>query len=223
MKSLRDSPLTPPVKEELKTRGWTCLQGVRSSSELLDLAHTLGRPVPSPTGELVKELSPIEGTEARQGTFSAEYARGAIPLHTDTAFWPLPSKYLVFRARGDLRRPTTVLTFAHLLQNSPDIYGLAERSVWMVRTRAGAMYCSMRFCSQGQTGWRYDPHCMSPVNDPAVEVRARIGQLLACARPELIPWTEELAVIVSNWDALHGRGSSPPMETTRVLERIYVE
>lgn len=211
------------VKDELKTRGWICLQGVRSTSELLDLARTLGRPIPSPTGELVKELAPIEGREARKGTFSAKYARGCIPLHTDTAFWPLPSKYLLFRSRGDLRRPTTILTFAHLFQNNPDLCSLAERSVWMTRTSASAMYCSMKFCSRGQTGWRYDPHSMRPVNQSAIEVRARIGRLLVYACPECICWTPELALIISNWDALHGRGPSPPMEMTRILERIYVE
>jgi len=216
--------LTNTMNTELRTRGWTCVKGINSSSELIDLTRTIGRPIPNVTGEVVKELRPIPQPQARRGTLSAKYATGSFPLHTDTAFWPLPSRYLVLRVRGDVRRYTTILTFASLFQNSTsDLCDLAERSVWRVRTRTNAMYCSMRFASEVGRGWRYDPHCMSPVNGSALKVREQVEPLLRSGRAERINWASGLAIVICNWEVLHGRGPSPPGETARILERIYVE
>lgn len=212
------------INAELRALGWTCVTGVNGRSELIDLARTIGRPIPSATGEIVKELLPNPQAQARKGTLSAKYATGSFPLHTDTAFWALPSRYLVLRVRGDVRRDTTVLSFARLFEKgTSDLRTLAEHSVWLVRTPTSAMYCSMRFGSQAGRGWRYDPHCMSPVNDFAFRVREQIDSLLASSRVECIHWKSDLAVVVCNWEVLHGRGTSPPRETSRILERIYVE
>ena len=212
------------MHDELRTRGWTCMKGVKGRSELLELARAMGRPVPSPTGELVKELTPKPETQARKGTLSNKYSTGTFPLHTDTAFWSLPSRYLVFRARGDVRRHTTILTFADLFrQGAAELRAFAECSVWLVRTPSESIYCSMKFLSKGHTGWRYDPQCMSPVNDAAFKVREWLDSVLECTRVECIPWTSDLAVVLCNWEVLHGRGPSPPGENKRILERIYVE
>jgi alpha-ketoglutarate-dependent taurine dioxygenase len=209
---------------ELRARGWACVKGIKSQSELLELARTVGRPVRSPTGELVKELTPIPQAQARRGTLSDAYATGSFPLHTDTAFWALPSRYLVFRARGDVRRHTTILAFADIFhEGPPGLRALAERSVWLVRTPSEIFYCSMKFVSKVGMGWRYDPHCMSPANDAAIKVREQLDPLLACSRIQCIQWTNDLAIILCNWEILHGRGPSPPAETRRILERIYVE
>ena len=209
---------------ELETRGWACLTGVTSRSELLELARSIGHPVPSPTGELVKELTPTLRADARKGTLSDTYGTGLFPLHTDTAFWPVPSRYVVLRVRGDIRRHTTVLTFADLLrEGTAELYALAERSVWLVRTPSKSFYCSMKFRSRGTTGWRYDRQCMIPVNDAAVKVQELLRPLLLGDRIHYINWTDDLAVVLCNWEVLHGRGPSPPCENGRILERVYVE
>jgi len=52
---------------ELEARGWTCVGGITGRSELLELARSVGKPVPSPTGELIKELSPVLQPDGPQG------------------------------------------------------------------------------------------------------------------------------------------------------------
>lgn len=211
-------------RSELHTWGWRPVTGITSQSELLELARSLGRPVPSPTGELVKELTPRMSVDARRSTLSHTYAKGPFPLHTDTAFWPVPSKYIVLRARGDIRRTTTILTFADLFrEGTADFYPSVERSIWLMRAPSKSFYCSMRFQSGGETGWRYDGQCMSPANDAAAEVKKTLGSMLTHSRVNTIHWTGDLAVVICNWEVLHGRGPSPPNEKDRVLERIYVE
>ena len=161
--------------------------------------------------------------DSHRGTLSKTYGTGSFPLHTDTAFWPVPSRYVVLRVRGDIRRHTTVLTFADLSREGPtELRGFTDRSIWLVRTPSRSFYCSMKFRLRDKTGWRYDSQCMFPVNEEAVKVRAMLRPLLLGDRVDYINWTGEMAVVLCNWEVLHGRGPSPPNENSRVVERIYV-
>jgi len=209
---------------ELEARGWTKVRGRASQSELFQIASSLGRPVISPTGQLVKELVPKNATEARTSTMSGAHGTGVFPLHTDTAFLPTPCRYLVFRATGDVRRITFLASFTQLLGSfGSEFYNLAERSVWILRTPAQSNYCSMIFRAGQQTGWRYDPQCMIPVNEAAKRVDIRFRDAAAEIETQALRWEEGLAVIICNWKMLHGRGPMPSGERRRVLERIYVE
>jgi len=198
--------------------------GITSPSELLCLAKSIGRPVPSPTGQLIKRLTPVLQRGARAGTLSATYETGSFPLHTDTAFWPIPCRYVVMRAFGDCRRPTTILSFSDLLQDAtPEIHALIDRSVWRVRTQSRGFYCSFRFRGKESSGWRYDQTCMHPVNKAAFVLHDRLLGLPGCSHVETLEWTGDLAIVLDNWKVLHGRGPEPPEERLRILERIYVE
>lgn len=209
---------------DLRSSGWCYVRGVSSQSDLLGLARSIGRPIPSPTGELIKELRPTAAPRARPGTLSFAFGAGSFPGHTDTAFWPVPARYLVFRVRGDYRRRTTVMRLEDVIRKGPsNLTTNIERAVWVVRTNNRRFYCSMKFRHEGNTGWRYDVQCMAPANAVAVEVRELLGPLLTASQPVAIDWGPDLAVVVSNWEILHGRGPAPPDETDRILERVYVE
>lgn len=211
-------------RSELEARGWTKVTGVASRDELLRLAFSLGRPVRSPTGELIRQLVPTETDHAKPSTLSAMHGLGAFPLHTDTAFWPRPCRYLVFRATGDVRRPTTLASFERLLSSLGDGFlALAERSVWIASAPIQSHYCLMRFRFGQHIGWRYDPRSMIPANDAARRVHSRLNDLLPSLETEVVRWEEGSAVIVCNWKMLHGRGPMPANEKRRILERIYVE
>jgi alpha-ketoglutarate-dependent taurine dioxygenase len=63
---------------------------------------------------------------------------------------------------------------------------------------------------------------MSPANDAAVTVDRILRPLVSSERVGCIDWSENTAVILSNWDVLHGRGPEPLDEGIRVIERLYV-
>lgn len=206
---------------ELNQQGWARVAGIDSTRSLLDLSKSLGTPVAAPTGEIIKELRITEREFARPGTLSHKYGQGSFPFHTDTVFWSLPARYLVFRIRGDMRRSTLVKTFATLLQECGSrATELAERSVWRLITPKSQVYSSMTFRTSGESGWRYDTTYMRPANraahelDESVRINASVG--------ECISWRKDEAVVVANWGALHGRGPAPANEGQRILERIYV-
>ena len=162
------------------------------------------------TGELIKGLRVTSRSHARPGTLSSAYGSGEFPLHTDTAFWPLPARYLVFRVQGDNRRRTTVLSFADVFQQcSPPALLLAEKAIWLVRTKLGSFYCSLRI--QGHCGWRYDGACMFPAI-AARELRGLLYSPTASGRGANINWQRDEALVLLNWSVLHGRGPSPEDE-----------
>jgi hypothetical protein len=198
--------------------------GITSQSKLLELARSFGRPKPSPTGDLVKLLTPRLSTDSRPQTLSAVYGRGEFPLHTDTAFWPVPSRYLIFRAIGDLRRPTTILGVGELLQGlGIEFQNIAERSIWSVRTPQAAFYCSMTFMVGSDRCWRFDSRCMFPVNKHAAQVLEIVGSRMSDIRNVEVNWSAGIGLVLDNWRVLHGRGPMPVGETSRILERVYVE
>lgn len=139
-------------------------------------------------------------------------------------FGPAPCRYLVMRAYGDCRRATTVLKFEDIFQSkSGDLRFLVERSIWRVKTRFASHYCSIRFRHRKDVGWRYDEHCMIPVNEAATIIHTELPPLLARCEVQKIEWSGNMALIIDNWQALHGRGEAPSFEQLRILQRIYVE
>jgi len=209
--------------DELKLKGWTSVSGISSPERMIQLGKTLGTPVPSPNGELVKEIRITPAAEASPGSQSAIYNKGPFPLHTDTVFWPTPVRYVILRGYGDTRRPTTAMSFARLLQNHDKFFvKLSERSVWVAGPESKRFYCSLIFRHGDSIGWRYDADLMKPVNAAAKEVDRILRPMVKREDTDSVDWSENTAVIFSNWNALHGRGKEPENEGSRVIERLYV-
>jgi hypothetical protein len=127
--------------ERLDADGWLTVEGVDGPSAMMDLAHILGVPLPCPTGDVIKRIRIKSYSEARKGTLSAQFGTGEFPLHTDTAFWSIPARFLILRVSGDIRRPTTVLPFQKLINRGLLDRNLMKRSVWTLRTPSKADYC----------------------------------------------------------------------------------
>jgi len=203
--------------KELKTRGWTVVDGISSQSDLLELGRSIGTP------ELIKEIRRSTTTAARPGSQSALYGVGSFPLHTDTVFWPTPVRYVLLRGYGDTRRPTTVMSFSDISKDwDSHLRSSLLASVWRVSTGREMFYCSLSFRCGEASGWRYDSDLMQPANDAAIEVHTVLRKQVH--RPDVmgITWTGSTAAILSNWTILHGRGPQPPDEGIRVVERLYV-
>jgi hypothetical protein len=114
------------------------------------------------------------------------------------------------------------MTFAQLLGSSRSLNSLAERSVWLARAGRRQFYCSLKFRVGCSVGWRYDRDCMCPVNGSAVELDRILRPLVAEEQAESVVWRDDMAIVLSNWTVLHGRGPEPKEEGTRIIERLYV-
>jgi hypothetical protein len=201
---------------DLDTIGWTCVSGISSRAGLLELGRALGTPVPTPNGEIIKEIRVTSASKATPGTQSSIHGTGPFPLHTDTVFWPVPVRYVILRAYGDTRRPTTVITFDRLLREcGTQFSSLAKQSVWLVGKTSEKLkkfYCSLKFRHGLSDGWRYDGDCMSPANPAAAKANRILQHLVAAGNAHPITWSNDTAVVLSNWKVLHGRGPEPDHE-----------
>jgi hypothetical protein len=186
---------------------------------------SLGRPVENAHHELISELRVAANAEARPLTLSATFGTGAFPLHTDTAFWPTPARFLVMLADGDVRRTTAVCSMRRILNSGGiNLMNLIEKSVWVLRGKDGSHYAQMTLSTKGiRLGVRFDRQCMKPANASARDVAAYFDIDDCASSVEHLEWRPHTAVVISNWHALHGRGLQPPNEQQRILQRIYVE
>ena len=201
--------------------GWSTVEGISTQTELLELGASIGTPVRTPNGELVKEIRVQPAEAARSGSKSAHFGTDRFPLHTDTAYWPTPAKFVVLRVRGDMRRPTTVVKFRDLLID-PQTDELFRHSIWRVAVDHTQFYCPARVRDEQLTGWRFDADLMRPANAAARKAEPVMRTLVMTEEIDIVSWSEGRAAIICNWTALHGRGAGPQDEGPRILERLYV-
>jgi len=207
---------------ELNTKGWSTVYDVHDTDALVSLASQLGEPISTSKG-LVSCILPKESKDALEGTFGKTYGLSQYPLHTDTAHWPIPAKYVILHACGDIRRNTTLLSVRSLLSllDEPSKKQL-EKAIWCSGNLSARFYCLTSFKADNFCGWRFDPMCMSPANKSAKNQFLDLIELLNNADREHHCWAKNTALIISNWTTLHGRGSMPIDEEERKLYRVLV-
>jgi len=211
------------IEHQLKQRGWAEEEGGIDEATLLGFADSLGTPIASNSGELVKRLTPKHQGLATEHTFSGSYGNKAFPLHTDTAFWPLPARYVIFVSTGPSSTGTLVAPFERLLARLPrKQIAQAEQSVWLIPPPFGNMYCSLQFRSGRSFGWRYDAHCMRPANGAAHAIHDALTEIEKELAAERCIWTKGKVLVLDNWVAIHGREAVPSMDCHRELLRVYV-
>lgn len=105
------------VTDQLRENGWSRIDGSLGNSQplgtrMLEIASLLGTPVGARVKDvLVETLTPTGTDQARTRSLSRIYSTGSFPLHTDTAHWPTPCRYVVDRmCRPGRRRPSNRIT-----------------------------------------------------------------------------------------------------------------
>ena len=203
---------------------WQIFDGVDTEADLLRLASSVGTPRRLLTGEVIKNLFPITSDKARPSTFASEHGLGRYPLHTDTAHYPVPVRFLVMRVIGRSDRPTNLVSVAKLLGSlSSGEKSLMRDAVWTSGSRGSRFTCTLLFRHLGASGFRYDPMCMVPANKAAKDCRSILSRIDSDFDPYQHFWTEGSALVISNWNTLHGRGIASNECETRILQRIYVD
>lgn len=216
-------PIKPnqPDLAELHERGWTIFNSDARPESLLRIASLLGTPVPAKAGEsLLSWLTPVAQTPQSRKTFSGVFGQGKFPLHTDTAHWPKPARYLILCDLGESHdRPTMVNRCDNILTVLDDAD--AGHGVWKVSGPTGYFPCSLTFWDGDDKGFRYDPLCMTPMNHAAKAVSLRLDN--SQFESQEIIWDYGRAVIFDNWRVMHGRGASSADDVgRRKLIRILI-
>ena len=206
----------------LEENGFINLMGPATDDDLIDLAKSIGKICPHSNGDTIFKLKPVNGQNSLKGTFSSVYGKGKFPLHTDTAHWARPTRYILMFSEKISDCPTLVYPFKAVysmlsIEDKRD----ANQAVFLIKTTSAQFYCSLLFRDFGLEYIRFDPTCMVAVNLAARRIMKTLQTLMHTVTPEEIKWTGNNILIVDNWTTLHGRGNAA-MADDRIIKRIYI-
>ncbi|MCE7058156.1 TauD/TfdA family dioxygenase [Algoriphagus sp. AGSA1] len=209
------------ILKELKIKGWTEVEGVTSDSDLLKIAGNIGQIRPHANNEIIFSLKPSNGANKLKETLSNKFGFNDFPLHTDTAFWTKPVRFILLSSYKSSKSPTIISSFDSIFRHlSLNDFKSAERAIFKVRTLHIQFYTSLIFKENGITGFKYDPNCMEPANYHGKRIVEIFNDI--SAETIKVNWCGNKAVLIDNWKMLHGRNSVDPSEN-RELKRIYID
>ncbi|HEX5616497.1 MAG TPA: TauD/TfdA family dioxygenase [Acidimicrobiia bacterium] len=218
------TPVAPPDKDPT------------SELVLLGVAQLLGEPVgyePEHGGDLVQNIVPLRGTEARQVSTSSAVT---LAWHTETAFHPHKPRYLLLLCvRGDPHAATT-LASVHDVVTRLDDTTLTILRAPRFRTRPdesflaagsngafGAPFAVLATDARGSVCFTYDEQLTVGI-DPAADAALTALQRAVDEVAVSFVLTVGDLLIVDNHVAVHGRGPFHARfdGTDRWLQRAFV-
>lgn len=214
---------TDKVKNDILAKGWCMVDFKLNENELIDFSRQLGVVLPDDNGNSIQYLKPKSNLTGVRDSLSFNFGYSNFPFHTDTAFWPLPARYLVLTSENISDCSTFLFDF-NLIFNECNAKELLDikKSVFLLKTFAVQKFTTLVIQEKETIGIRYDPNIMFPVNNSS----KRTIELINCSLEKLksieVEWTGDNIIIVDNWRFMHSRGDTSN-DKERLLKRIYLK
>jgi hypothetical protein len=210
----------------LRDRGWALSRATRDDpasikEAALRLASLFGLAIGGRGGPSGEELRPLTKDRARPRSLSARFGPHELPLHSDTAHWLVPCRYVVLSCivEGDKSQITSLLDIERVEFDGQERATL-YRTPLLIRNGARSFYGTI--FQAARPFLRYDPGCMIAVSHDGLEAI----QMFSAERHRLmlktIEWEPGLILILDNWRVLHARGRSNNSDDSRLLYRVLV-
>lgn len=208
---------------ELNLKGWIEFYSLNNDEYLIDISKKIGEIINHPNGKLIDYLTPKVKTEAKKNTFSYNFEHQKFPLHTDTAFWNLPARFVLMSCEDTSETATTFVTYDEICKilTESELVNL-KKSIFLVKTTNKNFYTSLINTYENNTFLRFDRNCMKPINKNAKIALNIIDEKLNELTIHKVLWDKSKIFIFDNWRILHGRESFKN-EKTRTLKRIYIK
>lgn len=194
-----------------------------SVEDFLSLTRSLGEIINHPNGEQYDIVSANNGSSARKGSFSHNFGFNFFPLHTDTAFWDIPARLMVMWSPKVSATSTTLMPWHKIIDSIPNgKREIINDAIFTLYTYEYVKYCSLKLLTSGITGFRYDPNIMNPANKQAEEFVFYYNLFIQETDLDEFKWSGSNALIVDNWNVLHGRKIVENTKENRRIYRAYV-
>lgn len=206
--------------------GWYAYQSGLSGTEALavevaSLASDLGDIVPGRDRQRVEYIVPQEADSAHAGSLSSQFGLEALPLHTDTAHWPVPCRYLVMACAEPGPSPTpTILLDSHAVQIAASEVAACTSAVFLIRNGRRSFYGSIM--ERDRPFVRFDLGCMEAVSADCIAASDPFSLRRNAERIYRYEWTRGDVLVIDNWRVLHGRGIAGRTARGRLLMRAMV-
>ncbi len=210
---------------QLRIEGWASLALGRIPDlpeHVTSIARTLGTIVASPGRKKIETISPQSEGSAPVSSLSHAYGLGALPLHTDTAHWTVPCRYIILACVevGSVRTPT-LLVDSRDASFSKDECLLLRSSIFLIKNGGRSFYTSL--IDSRRDFIRIDPGCMEPISESSVTAMRLYDIERQRRRFITWDWHEGDVLVIDNWRVLHGRGNNVPSDQRRKLLRVYAQ
>ncbi len=187
---------------------------------LIDIASNIGCVITGSRGELVQRLPAREKGEGPVGSFSYVVGYGRFPWHVDTAYWNIPTHYLLLASDSPSSCATLYQDFLYIKSKIHDFEYLAKRAVFLLNVPGKKRYLSPLFEVNGRIGFRMDFHVYLAANAEAELLQEKVMEILEHDYRRHV-WTGKEVVVMDNWRMIHAREDASD-DTNRILKRIYI-
>lgn len=162
--------------------------------------------------------------KGKYSTFSSIYGFDSFPLHTDTAFRKVPTRFLIMKSLHHSSTATVFFNFIDFYNNLSEKYKTYfNNAIFSIKSTDGSYYNSL-FLDKDKKFIRFDPLLMIPQN-----IAANHCLKILCEQQNekknllKISWDGANILIIDNWKILHGREKVVELEYNfRKIKRIYV-
>ena len=211
--------------DRLRSSGWISytFDGDDLGAHLISVATQLGFPVAARRRKSPLEvLTPVAREKAKPSSPSRMFGLGALPLHTDTAHWIEPCRYIVLGCVSPgLCGRRTVLADSSLLNFSTGARRLLQDSQFRVVNGRKSFFAPV--IGPNYTFFRFDKACMVPIDARSRAALEAMDRAISDLQFEQVDWIKGQVLVMDNWRILHGRTNPVGSGGGRVLERVLVQ
>ena len=214
------------IENELQRVGWasvnTDAKAIDSvGSVLTRIASLLGEIAPGRNGLPFEEVVPEAVETARAGSLSSRFGLSPLPLHTDTAHWSVPCRFLVLACVNPGPAPTPTFLFDSSAATLSESETSACRSaVFAIKNGRSSFYGSI--VERGRPFIRCDPGCMVALSREGALALDTFSIERHVEKLQRHQWTVGNILVLDNWRVLHARGYNAPTLPGRMLLRAMV-
>jgi hypothetical protein len=212
---------------DLANHGWHLLSAADCSSQdglaaqVAAVAKNLGEIVPGRGRQHIEHIIPRDTASALAGSLSQKYGLAPLPLHTDTAHWTVPCRYLVMACFSSGPEPTpTILLDSKAVAINESESAACTSAVFLIRNGRASFYGSI--LSQDRPFIRFDLGCMVPMSPEGADAGDAFSYTRNVSRIYRHDWRRGDILVFDNWRMLHGRGIDRETVQGRVLLRAIV-
>lgn len=191
------------------------------ASSMKSIAMTLGQLAAGRSREYIERLVPYDQSTSRPPSLSANHGLTPFPLHTDTAHWYTPARYIILGCSvvGDWAVPT--ILFDHMNLPAMREYQAYLRSApFKISNGRRSFYAPVLDRNRGY--FRFDRDCMSPASTIASQIMHDLSRQLVPEGTHQHLWEAGDVLVIDNWRFLHGRGIHAEAPKNRVLLRAMI-
>lgn len=197
-----------------------------NEEELIAISKQIGRPVETRLGaKIIDRLSPKEQEDSHKNSLSRIHGLHSFPLHTDTAYFKLPVRYILLYSQnpGSGDRPTYFYDTHNLTSHDNELRIELANVLFKVINGRYSFLTTIYNCHQNKYFFRLDRDCMKATSLEGTELLTKIDNLICPEDLFETKWRSGDLLIIDNWRFLHARGESKMVDNDRLLLRISIK